>query len=191
MKQLKSIKLIVIAMLLTLVCTSCHWQLRSPNEVPPQLKVLYLDAGSVESHFLVKLKNLLESMHIQKVAHPTLAPFALRVSNYSLVRNNPSVSTTNVAITYIFTLQVTVAILGTDGHIIVPPRQIVATRNITVNVNQIFTINSTNLFQQELQREVINLMYYWLTSESTQRLLVSAQENQAHAAQSKTIKPTP
>ena len=83
MKQLfKFIMFIFILILLSMVCTACHWELRNPSEMPPQLKILYFDAVNVENHFLVKFKNLLDSMHIQKV-DLGLAPFILQVSHYS------------------------------------------------------------------------------------------------------------
>lgn len=191
-----NLQIIIFSLFLLLPLSACHWQLRNPNEIPPQLKVLYLDASTVESHLYLQLQNLLESMRIRQVNNPLLAPYTLQVSNYSFQHNNPSVSATNIAITYVFTLQVTVAITDAHGKIVVPPRLISASRDITVNTNQIFTINSTTLFQQELQREAINLIYYWLTSDSTRHFLIASQQAKTavknhYATPPKTTKPAP
>lgn len=164
-------KLFLLILFTLFGCTACNWHLRNPNETPAQLRVLYLDADTVESHFHVQLLNLLQSMRIHLVNAPQSAPFILRAYNYSLQHDNPPVSSTNIAITYTYTLTITVSITDASGKVIVPARTIVTSRAVTVNTTQIFTINATSVFQQELQREAINLIYYWLTSDQTRSLL--------------------
>jgi len=161
-------KKLLLVVLLALSCVSCYWHLRNPNEVPPQLKVLYLDADNVDSHFYLQLVNLLKSMQITLVKTPQQAPYTLHAYHYSLEHNNPIVVTTNVAITYTYTLLVTVSITDPGGKIVVPPHTVMTTRDVTVNTNQIFTINTTSIFQEELQREAIDLIYYWLTAKANQ-----------------------
>jgi LPS-assembly lipoprotein len=177
-------KYFFIGFLILFGCTACYWHLRNPDEVPPQLKVLYLDANTVESHFHVQLLDLLQSMKIHLVKSPQESKFTLHAYDYSLEHDNPPVSSTNVAITYTYTLRVTVSITDAHGKIIVPAHLIIATRQVTVNTNQIFTINATSVFQQELQREATNLIYYWLTSDQ-----IRHQTATAHATQSTTIHP--
>lgn len=183
----------MLLILLSLCCSACYWHLRNPGETPPQLRVLYLNAETVDSHFKVQLQNLLESMAITQVKTRQAAPYTLHAFAYSLQHDNPPVSSTNVAITYTYTLSVTVSIEDATGLIIVPAHTIVTTRQITVNVNQIFTINSTSVFQQELQREAINLIYYWLTSDQTRTLLShpTAHPRTVHAIESVTTTPAP
>jgi LPS-assembly lipoprotein len=163
--------------LLLFIClcmlSGCFWHLRNPDEVPPQLKVVYLDDTFVDSRFNVQLRNLLQSLNITLTQTPQEAPYTLHAYAYSLQHNNPVISTTNVAITYTFTLTVTVSITDAGGKIIAPPHPIVTSTSVTVNTNQIFTINSTSVFQQDLQREGINLIYYWLTSTGTHQHLNS------------------
>ena len=186
---------LTVLVLLSVCCTGCfwYWHLRNPSETPPQLKVLYLNAETVDSHFKVQLQNLLESMRITQVKNRQAAPYTLHAFAYSLAHDNPPVASTNVAITYTYTLSVTVSVENAAGVVIVPAHTIVTTREITVNVNQIFTINSTSVFQQDLQREAINLIYYWLTSDQTRKLLSqpTPQPRTTHAIESVTANPAP
>jgi LPS-assembly lipoprotein len=160
-----------LILLLMLCCSGCYWHLRNPQEVPPQLKVLYLRAETVDSHFNLHLVNLLRSMKIELAKTPGAAPLTLHAYKYRLWHNNPPVSSTNVAITYMYILTVTVSVTDAQGKIVLPPRAISVSRSVTIQTNQIFTINSTSVFQEELQREAINLIYYWLISDRAHRLL--------------------
>ncbi len=166
-------KNILVFFLILLSCTACYWHLRNPNEVPSQLKLLYLRDEGVESHFNLQLINLLNSMRITLAPTPIQAPYTLHVYNYRLNHDSPSLASTNVAITYTYTMTVIVSITDPSGKIVVPPHLITTSRQVTVNTNQIFTINSTTLFQEELQRETINLIYYWMTSDLTRRFLTT------------------
>lgn len=171
---LKYLGIVCVLISLSGFTSGCAWHLRNPNEVPAQLKVLNLDPDNIDSHFKVQLINLLESMRISLAPTSAAAPFTLHADHYLLEHNNPPIAATNVAITYTYILHVTVSITDANGKIVVPPHSIVTTRDVTVNTNQIFTINSTSIFQQELQREAINLIYYWLISDNTRRALIHA-----------------
>lgn len=165
-------KLFLICVLfLTLCCTGCYWRLRNPSEVPPQLKVCYLDAKNLDNHFNLQLLNLLESMKISLVKAPQMAALTLRVYDYHLKHNTPPASSTNIAITYTYTLTVAASITDSHGRVVVPPHIFTTSRDVTVNTSQLFAINSTTIFEQELQRETITLIYYWMTSDKTHKLL--------------------
>ena len=189
----KHLGFLLVLITLSLLTTGCYWHLRNANEIPPQLKVIYLDAEYLESRFDVQLLDLLRALRITLVQKPQAAPYTLHVFDYSLQHNNAVVSSTNVAITYVYTLAVSVSITGPNGQIIVPPHQIRASRSVTVNTNQIFTVNSTSVFQQDLQREGINLIYYWLTSAQIRNRLNPPPKTTGipHATQSATTLPAP
>jgi LPS-assembly lipoprotein len=161
----------IILFIILMTTSSCYWHIRNPDDVPPQLRVLYLKPQNVESHFRNQLINTLRSVLIVLTPTPKQAPYILNVYDYSLIHDNPSIQSTTIAVTYTYTLTVTVSITDSRGNIVVPAHTIEATRAVTVNTNQIFTINSTSVFQQEMQREGVNLIYYWLTSAKTRRLL--------------------
>jgi LPS-assembly lipoprotein len=189
----KHLGFLLVLITLSLLTTGCYWHLRNANEIPPQLKVIYLDAEFVESRFNMQLLDLLRSLRITLAPKPQAAPYTLHVFDYSLQHNNPVVSSTNVGITYVYTLAVSVSITGANGQIIVPPHQIRASRSVTVNTNQIFTVNSTSVFQQDLQREGINLIYYWLTSAQIRKRLNPPPKitGTTHATQPATTFPAP
>ncbi len=117
---------------------------------------------------------------------PQNASLILRIYQYTFQHNNPAMSTTNVGITYTFTISFMIEIIDNANHVIVPPYFINTSRDITVNTNQIFTINSSTLFQHELQRDAVNLVYYWLTNDNTRHSLASYQEKK-NATQSQAI----
>ena len=178
----------ILSFVFILVLTGCYWHIRNASEVPSELKVLYLNTENVQSQFRIQLLDLMDSMHITLAKTPEAAPFTLKAYHYQLTHDNPRVATTNVGITYTYTIMVTVSITSADGKVIAGPRVISATRQITVNVNQIFTINSTSVFQAELQREAVNLIYYWLTSDEIRHLLESSV---SHANQPTAVAKTP
>ncbi len=154
---------------LSILATGCYWHVRNPEDVPPRLRVMSLASDNVDSRFNMQLVNLMRSM---KIVSPPDAPLVLHAYAYSLQHNNPGVSSTNVAITYTYSIAITLRITDPQGKVIVPAHTILASRDITINVNQIFTVNSTSVFQEELQREAINLIYYWLTSDQTRHYLI-------------------
>lgn len=171
-------KLLIFLFTSTFV-SGCFWHVRNPEDVPPQLRVMSLVSDNVDSRFNMQLVNLLRSM---KIASPPDAPLVLHAYAYSLQHNNPGVSSTNVAITYTYSIAITLRVTDPQGKTIVPPHTILASRDITINVNQIFTINSTSVFQEELQREAINLIYYWLTSDQTRHYLIKTSTPGNHHA---------
>ncbi len=174
-----------------IACTNQSWHLRNAAAVPPQLKLIYLDPGNANSRFTTELIHQLKSMQISLAAHPQNAPLILRVYQYSFQHNNPAISTTNVAITYTYTLSLMIEIIDNANQVIVPPHMVSTSRDITVTTNQIFTINSSTLFQQELQMDGINMIYYWLTNDSTRRLLAASQEKNIHAIKPQTTSSAP
>jgi outer membrane lipopolysaccharide assembly protein LptE/RlpB len=177
-----------ILFFLSIFISGCYWHFRSPGDVPPQLKVMALVPENIDSRFNVQLVNMLRSM---RIISPPDAPMVLHAYAYSLQHNNPGVSSTNVAITYNYSLSITLRITDANGKTIVPAHRITASRDVTVNVNQIFTINSTSVFQEELRREAINLIYYWLTSDQTRRYLTRINQVKPHAIPAPTTSATP
>jgi outer membrane lipopolysaccharide assembly protein LptE/RlpB len=171
---------VLMLIFFSILTSACYWHLRNPGDVPPQLKVMSLDLDNVDPRFKLQLVNLMRSMEIISPP-PSQAPLILHAYAYSLQHNNPGVSSTNVAITYSYVLMITLSVTDNTGKIIVPPHVITASRDITINVNQIFTINSTSVFQEELQREAINLIYYWLTSDQTRNYLIASMRQTTHA----------
>ncbi|MBS0350124.1 MAG: hypothetical protein JSR33_02870 [Proteobacteria bacterium] len=189
---LMTVRNISILLFVLIATSSCYWRMRNPEEVPPQLRVLYLKPQNVESHFKILLINILRSARIVLTPTQSTAPYTLNVYDYSLIHDNPSITSTSIAITYTYTLTVTVSITDSHGHTVIPAHTIEVTRDVTVNTNQIFTINSTSVFQQEMQREAANLIYYWLTSAKTQQLLnVPPPDRVVNATQPTTTTVTP
>ncbi len=165
----------ILIIFIFFICSGCGWGLRNANKIPSPLKVLYLDIQNPDSTLSVNLKTILQSLEITLTKTPEEAPLRLHIFNYLFKHNSPAVVSSNVAITYIFTMSVMVELTDSHGRSITS-HPIQASSSLTVNANQIFTINSATIIQQQLQREISSLIYFWLINQQTQRSLISFQE---------------
>jgi len=145
--------------------SSCGFHLRSASEVPPELKVIYLETPNPNSSFTSQLKNLLASVDVVVVTQKEAAPYNLKINNISFGHSNASILSISTPTAYTYNYSLNYSILTKKGHIIIPPTDISASDTIYAAPNQMLTNNNTDKrMQQQLQTEVIGELFNSITS---------------------------
>ena len=149
------------------LCTSCGFHTRSAYNLPPSLKTIAVRMPGEDKGFQADIRQLLTSLNIRIKSN---APFVLNISDISFSHSQPNLISTEIAVTYNYTMTMTFSILKGEKKII-PNKTLSASRNIIMNVNQVYTSAVTELARRELSREIINLLYYQLISQEMKNAL--------------------
>jgi LPS-assembly lipoprotein len=160
----------IAVVFLGLILTACGFHLRNAEHFPPALRVLYLESENPYSLLHSQLAGNLRALNVRLVSSPSQAPITLLILKSELVHSNPSILSTNMAVPYTFT-QITVVELLHHGQIIAGPQTLSASRTIVLNSNQILNSSIGTSARQEIIRDTISKLYFWLTSRNTQQAL--------------------
>lgn len=88
---------------------SCGFQFRSPNEIPPCLRILYLDSPDPYDPLVIQLSRILRALNVH-LTNSHIAPMTLRIIQIEWKTTIPSVLYSNNAITYSYSLNVNLVI---------------------------------------------------------------------------------
>jgi len=161
------IKKILSIVIFSLLLVGCGFHLRSAQDFPSQIRLLNLQTPNPYSTFTTNLTALLKSMDVKLTK---TAPYTLKISNVTFNNPQPSVATTTEAVTYTYSLMITYSI-EKHGKAIFGPISLSASQGVIMNVNQIYSSNSTSLVHRELERNVITLLYNSLISDNAKKAL--------------------
>ncbi len=157
---------LLIIMVLALSLAGCGFRPRSAAAIPAQLHHVYLSTKNPYSAFATQLKAMLRSLKITLAASEHNAPYTIEISHYKFSQNQPHITTTSLAVTFTYSIQLEISILN-HGKIIVGPKSLGASRSIVQNASQVYTPGTATLAKQELRRDLISQIYYFLVSEDT------------------------
>lgn len=151
--------------------SSCGFNTRTANDFPKELKTISVKMPNIDRIFQEDIIRLLQSLHVKIDSN---APITLDINTFNFTHTHPELTTTAQAVTYIYHMTLTFSILK-NNKILVPPKTLSASRSIIMNVNQVYTSSTASLAKRELEREIINLLYFHLISQNTQRALQTTQ----------------
>lgn len=120
-------------------------------------------------------------MHVQLVKQKTEAPFSILVSNDHFIYGRPQIVNGALPTSLNFSQSATVDIENNKNNNIIASQSFLTSQSLTLNANQMYTANANALMQQEMNRDLASLIYYWLISSNTKVVL-------HHANNIKTIK---
>ena len=152
--------------------TGCGFHLRNATNMPPQLKTLYLNVDKPDTPFNQALRHLLLSLNVNLTQKASEAPLQLKVT-YDFTHSTPEIVSSTQTVTYVYTLQVEASVLNSKGVIVVPVHVIVLSQTQAMNTTQIYTPNTASIVENELERDTINLLYFWLTNTATKTALAA------------------
>lgn len=164
-------KRILIILVSTLLLTGCGFHPRRANDVPPELHTLYLKSSKPYSPLITQLRSMLASLNIKLVNKQSDAPYTLNVSNIVFSQSNPPITTTTLAVSFSYTMSVSVHIQARDGKQLIPTKSLSAQRSISQNASQVYTPGTATLAKQELRRDIISQIYYVLISNNLRNAL--------------------
>lgn len=179
--------LFALIMLAMISIGGCGFKPRHPSDLPPQLHFLRLCSPRPEEQLPVMLKRTLQALHVRFTKHATII---LKLSKVQYTYANPNISSTIYAVQYPVTLTVSVFLLGPNQKVILPSHSISVSRVVILNANQVLVPNILREAAQDLTREAVNLIYYWLISENTKQAL-NQYERTNHANKLKKSRQSP
>ena len=159
MKKLFSVFMLCLAL------ASCGFTLRSQNDIPAQMRQLYLQSNTPYAQFESSLRQTLTLLKVNVVSTPTGAPITLGILSTSFNYSAPNLSTSTQAQSFTYTYTVTFQVLTNKGKILLPPKTIYATGILILQPNEILGSNvETNILEQQLQQSCLNQILYILGS---------------------------
>lgn len=157
----------ILIVLLTL--NGCGFQLRGYREgqtIP--FHTLYLQSSSPYSNFTKALHQTLNSLGID--TRVSSAPMTLQILSQNFSRAITSLGNAGQTTTYLLSYTVFFQLTDRQHHILLPPQQILVTRNFSITSNQLSgDLNTQNDLQDEMQRDAIQQLITRLSSPALYR----------------------
>ncbi|OYK79809.1 hypothetical protein CbuD7E6568_07755 [Coxiella burnetii] len=163
---MKKIRLIIPLLMVIFISSlsACGFKPRSPNDIPPQLRILYLDAPNPYDPLVVQLSRTLRALNVHLTQTREAAPVTLRIGHIGWETVIPTILYSSNATTYSYTLSVDFVVETQDGRTIKGPANLTLTRSLLQNANQVYTPNATRLMKQEMTRTMVTLIYNYLVT---------------------------
>ncbi|MCX7121254.1 MAG: hypothetical protein NTZ67_05725 [Gammaproteobacteria bacterium] len=181
MKKIIALTVVVFSF----ICAGCGFHMRSASDFPPQLKTVYFSSGKPYSALTTRLITLFQSMNIQVVKKQSKAQFSIVLSKDRFIYSRPDIVDTTLPTSINFSHSAMITVINNKNKKEIMSHYFIAAESLTLNVNQIYTINDNTLIRQQLDRKIASLIYYWLTSNNIKTALDHASSTQAtqHTAQ--------
>jgi outer membrane lipopolysaccharide assembly protein LptE/RlpB len=179
-RQTKALFFMLVTFLTCFLLSACGFHLAGREQIPVQLKQLYVTSHDPYSDFSKQIKQALRLHHITLVSNPTQARFTLLLSNTALSTSQTSIGSNQQTRQYnaVFT-----------SHFILKDNKTQATiSDFTLSQQQAVTLFSNKLIentpqleqtQQTLQRDVISQLFFHLDAENTRAALNKATHKKA------------
>ncbi|HLD16527.1 MAG TPA: hypothetical protein VJB02_02300 [Coxiellaceae bacterium] len=155
-----------------LLLSSCGFHLRNASDIPPSLRILYLETGPSYIGFSASLRRTLTAMDVYVVDAATKAPVTLKITNIAFSHNNPSITSTSDVVSYTYTFHFDYQLLDAHGCPLSKVNSIETHQSILLNAQQIYSASSDALVKPQLQQDAITLLLNRLTTQKTQQQLM-------------------
>lgn len=152
----------------------CGFHSQTIQDIPPQLRTIYLDSPNPYSPLTVQLRRTLKSINVHITQTAQAAPVTLRIISNNMTPNIPSIIYSGNATSYSYTLKTTFEIAKRNGEIIFGPKTLHISRSVLQNANQVYTPDATDLLKRELTRSMVTLIYNQITALNTWKALNKA-----------------
>lgn len=160
-----------ILLFLFLMLTACGFHPRSKADFSPKLYHVYFSGVHAYSPMFTQIQSMLTSMDIDLVKNQREATYTIHISVDDFSSNRADVTNATLPSTMNFTKTTAIDIVDNCTKKIVITKTFSTTQSISLNTNQVYTGSSNGLAQQELDREQVLLIYYWLVSTDIKKAL--------------------
>jgi hypothetical protein len=157
-----------------LCMTGCAFHARSKSMIASELYQVYFEPERPYSELSIQIKSFFDSLGIKLVKNKSQAPFSIIVSNDLFSYSRPDIVDASLPTTLNFSQTAFIEILNNHSHKVVASREFNADQSLTLNANQIYTADSNSLIRQQLNRQIVSLIYYWLISSQTKESIHDA-----------------
>lgn len=156
---------IIYALLCTVVIfmSGCGFELRSQKSFPPQLNNIYYQADKPYGEVAINLKKELKSTGIAFADDVNHANIIFHLSEPTFSYNNTSTGPSTQARVYNLSMSVVLSIADAKGRILLEPQTITATRDLTLQPNEIFDVSTQvdvtkHTMEQDLVMKIFNVL---------------------------------
>lgn len=149
--------------------TSCGFHLRGMMEVPSWLHDVAISSDALDPELIATLKSQLNNHKIRVHTNLADAPYWLIISNAHFQQRIISIGASTNPRQYQLLLTVDLMLQTKKGDVLIPKRQIMVTRQLTVNNDRILGSNEEErvLMNEMRQDAVIQLSSILFTARST------------------------
>ncbi|MDP1574577.1 MAG: hypothetical protein Q8L78_06580 [Coxiellaceae bacterium] len=173
-------KKLFLVLMFCLMIAGCYFHPRSPADFPTQLKTVYFAPEREFSTLAIQLRALLKSMDVRCVKNPSDATYTLKITHDYFSYTRADVVDATLPSTMSFTQVATISVIDNRNTKVLVSQLFSSSNTVILNANQVYTASSNDLIRQELNHNLISLIYYWLISMNTKNAI-------AHANNAKTI----
>jgi LPS-assembly lipoprotein len=142
--------------LLCLALTGCGFHLRGMAEIPPWLTNVTIMGDGAQVPLSTMTRSYLEGYHIHVNPDPSTAAYWLIINRADYRQQIVSIGASTNPRQYQLILTVNFVLQNNQGRIVVPPQQVVVTRQFTINNDRILGSNAEeDHFIREMRHEAI------------------------------------
>ena len=159
---------------LSLTIAGCALQFRNVKYLPRPLKVMqFTSAANINANLTSTLYQQFKAMGVKWVKNKNAVNF--NITSDSITYTDSNIVDSNVPNSYTFTESTTFEI-DYKGHVIYGPSTLVSSTTLTMTPQSIYAGGTTNVVRQQLNNNIIVLLYNALTAESSKQAITKAYE---------------
>jgi LPS-assembly lipoprotein len=164
-------KILIISFII-LTLSACGFHLRTPVELPSELKLIYIESDQPYAPFEQVLRRQLQESHIQLVNNPNPESATLKIISRSLTTSLISISTSTATSQYNLTFSITYQLLDRNNNIIIPASTLSSANTYSASNSQMLgASNQQDILAVSLRKNVIFLLMNRLASQEVHQLL--------------------
>jgi outer membrane lipopolysaccharide assembly protein LptE/RlpB len=159
---------------ISMVLSNCGFKPRSSDDISPNLHTMYLDTNEVSEQITADTARMLTALGVKLVQTESEAPVTLSLSKSKINTEMPVVLYSGISTTYTYTLSLDISLSTHNHQSIIKDHTITTSRSLTYNTNQTGTPIFSPVIRRELNRNMVNLIYYNLSNKPTKNALSKA-----------------
>jgi outer membrane lipopolysaccharide assembly protein LptE/RlpB len=145
--------------------SGCGFELRSQKSFPPQFNNVYYQADKPYSEVAISLKKELKSTGIVFADDVNNANVVFHLSDTTFDHYNTSTGPSTQARVYSLNMAITLSITDAKGKMLLAPQNIISTRDLTLQPNEIFEISTQvdvtkHSMERDLVMKIFNVLSY-------------------------------
>jgi LPS-assembly lipoprotein len=147
-----------------LFISGCGFHLRGMMDAPNWMREIAISSNSGDLDLVSQLKSQLNSYKIRVVPYHFHAPYWLIINQSTYQQRIISVGASTNPRQYQLILTVEFTLQSRDGKILIPQRQVVVTRQLTINNDRILGSNAEerilmNEMRQDLLMQMLKIIF--------------------------------
>lgn len=164
-----------------LALSGCGFQLRGYRQMPiaSAYNNLYLESSTPYEGLTAALRQALQQANVKLAKRATDAMYILSLDNIDFSKHNLSVLDNERTTNHHFIYQVTFSLTDKQGHLLLPPTRLEATRIETTDSTDFSNSNTEILLRNTLEQNLITRILNRLNARATQNKQTVTKKNES------------